>query len=165
MNVVYIVLILLTSTASVIANTTTNLIVTANVPKIVRVETEDLNFGSYSYFNNQDTETMTIVRVFVTRGDKFSIGLDSGKHSSMAHERKMKKISIKKSYLLYKLCKDQACSTILGDGTNGANPFKSLTGSGLNTPIEKVIYGKINKNQGVAPGYYRDVVNVKVVFD
>lgn len=136
------------------ASVSANFNVTATVATSCAVSASDLAFGSYDAAANTDALATSAISVTCSLLTPYAISLDNGTNASGATRR----MGSGASRLTYEIFRDVGLTGIFGLATSSLG----ISGIGTGFAIPSVVYGKIPKNQAVAPGSYTDQITVTV---
>lgn len=134
------------------ASTTATFNVTATVATSCSVSASDLAFGTYDAASNTDTLGTSTINVTCSLLTPYTISLNNGGNASGSQRR----MGSGASRLNYDLYRDVAMTNVFG--TVAAALGVSGIGTGFSAPT--TVYGKLAKNQAIAPGSYTDQVTV-----
>jgi spore coat protein U-like protein len=136
--------------------------VSATVLKACTVSATALAFGNYTPGSGAITNTSSI-NVACTKGTPFTMTVNGGSTTGGAIGQRL--MTNGTQTLQYNLYTTNALTTLLGDGTTGANV--TGTGAGLATSSTTTVFGQLPDsaaNQAVPPGSYTDTVTVSVAY-
>jgi spore coat protein U-like protein len=136
------------------ASATANFNVTATVATSCAVSAADLAFGTYDAAAATDALATTTISVTCSLLTPYTVSLNNGGYASGSTRR----MGSGASRLTYEIYRDVGLTGIFG--TAGAS--LGLTGLGTGFAVPNTVYGKIPKNQAVAPGSYADQITVTV---
>lgn len=134
--------------------------VSASVQASCTVSGSHLNFGNYDKAAGNNTST--VLNVECTTGTPYSVALGAGSHPGATAEARYMSSATTTTPLKYLLSHAAAGNKTWGD-TAGVNTLSGNIGTGLQQAI--TVYASLPSNQIVAPGEYKDVVNVTVSMD
>jgi spore coat protein U-like protein len=136
--------------------------VSATVLKACTVSATALAFGNYTPGSGAITNTSAI-NVACTKGTPFTMSVNGGSTTGGSISQRL--MTNGTQTLQYNLYTSNALTTLLGDGTTGANV--TGTGAGLATASTTTVFGQLPDsaaNQAVPPGSYTDTVTVSVAY-
>ena len=136
------------------AQTTATFNVTATVATSCAVSAADLAFGSYDPASATDAVATSTISVTCSLLTPYSISLNNGTYASGATRR----MGSGASRLTYEMYRDVGLTGLFGL----ASASLGISGVGIGSASPTVVYGKIPKNQNVAPGSYSDQITVTV---
>lgn len=136
------------------ASATANFNVTATVATSCAVSASDLAFGTYDAASNTDTLATSTISVTCSLLTPYAISLNNGTNASGSTRR----MGSGASRLSYEIYRDVGLTGIFGLATSALG----VSGVGTGFAVPSTIYGKIPKNQAVAPGSYTDQITVTV---
>ena len=137
---------------------TATLQVSASVDQACTITAAPLSFGTYDPKATVATDIDGSLKVICTKGTPYTISMNAGMNG-IDGVRTMTASSGSTSGLTYEIYKDSNRSTVWGMNTTG----QSNTGTGADQSI--YLYGRIEKNQWVAAGNYKDTVTVTLSLD
>ncbi|MCX7279260.1 MAG: spore coat U domain-containing protein [Burkholderiales bacterium] len=136
------------------ASATANFNVTATVATSCAVTATEMAFGTYDGGSATDATTTSTINVNCSLLTPYTISLNNGSFAAGSTRR----MGNGTSRLTYEIYRDPAMTGIFG--TVAAT--LGVSGVGTGVAIPNIIYGKIPKNQNVAPGSYLDQITVTV---
>jgi spore coat protein U-like protein len=148
------VLMLASAVPAVGATATTTFNVTATVATSCSATASDLAFGAYDAASTIDTTATSTINVTCSLLTPYTISLDTGTYAS-GSARHMGSGASRLSYEIYR---DVSMTNIFGSVAN----LLGVSGIGTGFSVPQAIYGKVPKNQAVAPGSYADQITVTV---
>lgn len=128
--------------------------VTATVSSSCSVSASNLSFGNYDPASASDTVASSTISVTCSLLTPYTISLNDGTFAS-GGTRQMGSGASRLSYQLYR---DVGLTGVFGL----ASSLLGVSGIGTGAAAATVVYGKIPKNQTVAPGSYSDEITVTV---
>lgn len=138
--------------AAATANATFN--VSATVATSCAVTAADLAFGVYDAASATDTAATSTISITCSLLTPYTISLDSGGYAAGA-VRRMGSGAARLSYEIYR---DVTMTNVFGT----VAAVLGIAGVGTGFAVPHTIYGKVPKNQAVAPGSYSDQITVTV---
>lgn len=144
----------LASSLAVAASATASFNVTATVSTSCSVSAADLAFGSYDASSASDTVATSTISVTCSLLTPYSISLNNGSYASGSTRR----LGSGASRLTYEIYRDVGMSGVFGTVAG----LLGVSGIGTGFAVPTTIYGRIPKNQAVAPGSYSDQITVTV---
>jgi len=136
------------------ATATTNFNVTATVLTSCSVSAADLAFGNYDAASTTDASANSTISVTCSLLTPYTISLNNGGNASGSTRR----MGSGASRLTYEMYRDAAQTGIFGTVAS----LLGVSGVGTGFAVPTTVYGKIPKNQAVAPGSYADQITVTV---
>ncbi len=136
------------------ATATTTFNVTATVATSCSATAADLAFGSYDAASATDTTATSTINVTCSLLTPYTISLDNGSFAS-GSTRQMGSGASRLSYEIYR---DVTMTNIFGSIAQSLG----VAGIGTGFAVPQIIYGKVPKNQAVAPGSYTDQITVTI---
>ena len=115
-----------------------------------------VNFGSYDVFNNAASDSTGNIDVNCPSSVGYTIGLSAG--NGTYEQRGMISGTHTLNYNLYTAANREF---VWEDATTSG---ATVSGSGLGTNVNHVVYGRIPPRQNVRAGSYRDTVNLIITF-
>ena len=115
-----------------------------------------VNFGSYDVFSNASSDSTGNIDVNCPGGVGYNIALSAG--SGNYEQRIMSSGANTLNYNLYTAANREF---VWGDATSGN---ATVSGSGIDTSVNHVVYGRIPPRQNVRAGSYSDTINLIITF-
>lgn len=135
--------------------------VTATVQANCSLTVPPLSFGVYDPLSANATapaDATTVMVVTCTRNAGAAVAFDLGLHGLVGGERMMQGLG--PEGLRYQIFRDSARSQVWGQGADGM----SFISSGISSPEQFTVFGRILPRQEVEPGAYGDVLTATVDF-
>lgn len=149
-------LLMLLATGQVRAATaTTTFNVSATVQTSCSVSASDLAFGIYDAASATDTTATSTIAVTCSLATAYTISLNNGNFYSST-----RRMGTGAARLAYDIYRDVGMTGIFGLAASALG----VSGIGTGLAVNTTIYGKIPKNQAVAPGSYSDQITVTVEY-
>ncbi len=159
-NSVSVLLLSGASLAAFAQTATTTFTVSATIVGACAVTATNLAFGNYNPASATALDGTSAVAVSCTSGTTFTTALNIGTGGGSFATRTM--ISGVDT-LDYNLFTSAARTTIWGDGTAGTSTVPG-TGTGLLTPVNLTVHGRIPAGQDRPTGVYTSLITVTVTF-
>lgn len=124
-----------------------------------RFSTTPLIFGKYRPHSRFSTQSIARVGVLCTINTPYILSLDQG--AGECATTRLRQLSNRSFHRIFYTLSQNPTHTINWGNIIGLDTF---LGRGTGIEQSKIIYGEIPPRQNVAPGSYRDVVRMQIIF-